>query len=77
MWWVRSIFKGQPERFRPDMIRFELSRNIEMKDVFITNSPRFHVRLFDCENIYVHDLEIYVDVWGQLSLQKFYSGIAL
>lgn len=57
------------------MIKFELSRNIEMKNVFITNGPRYQISLHDCEEIEMHDFEIYVDVWGQLSLQKFYGGV--
>jgi polygalacturonase len=75
MWWVRDIFQGQNECCRPDMIRFEHSRNIEMSGVFVTNSPRYHIVLKDCENVEMHDFEIYVDVWGQLSLQKFYGGV--
>jgi len=75
MWWVRDIFEGQKECCRPAMLKFELSRNIEVLDVYITNSPYYHIRLYDCENIYMHDFEIYVDVFGQLSLQKFYGGV--
>jgi len=55
------------------MMKIELSRNIEMKNVFITNAPRYHIVLRDSEEIYMHDFEIYVDIMGQLSLQKFYG----
>tara|TARA_B110000285_G_C15079590_1_gene592730 strand:- start:1036 stop:1296 length:261 start_codon:yes stop_codon:yes gene_type:complete len=73
MWWVRDIFMGQNECCRPHMMKIELSRNIEMKNVFITNAPRYHIVLRDSEEIYMHDFEIYVDIMGQLSLQKFYG----
>ena len=55
------------------MMKIELSRNIEMKNVFVTNGPRYHIVLRDSEEIYMHDFEIYVDIMGQLSLQKFYG----
>jgi len=56
------------------MLRFERSRHIEMSGVFVTNAPHYHIILKDCEEIYMHDFEIYVDVFGQLSLQKFYGA---
>jgi len=68
MWWVRSIFNGEPEHLRPHMLRFEESKNLEMTGVFVTNSPRYHIVLYDSENIYFHDFDIYVDIMGQLSL---------
>jgi len=46
------------------MVKFSHSRNIEMEGVFITNAPRYHIVLDDCENIQMHDFEIYVDVFG-------------
>jgi len=56
------------------MIKFHLSRNLEMSGVYVTNSPYYHIRLEDSEEIYMHDFEIYVDVFGQLSLQKLFGG---
>ena len=75
MWWVRDIVEGQDECCRPTMLRFELSRHLEMYDVFVTNSPYYHIILRDSEEIYMHDFEIYVDVFGQLSLQKFFGSM--
>lgn len=46
-----------------------------MSGVYVTNGPRYQIVLNDSENIYMHDFEIYVDVMGQLSLQKFYGGV--
>jgi len=74
MWWVRDIFQGQNECCRPDMLRFDLCRHIDMSGVFVTNAPHYHIILKDSEEIYMHDFEIYVDVFGQLSLQKFYGS---
>jgi len=56
------------------MLKFYLSRNIEMSGVYVTNGPRYHIVLRDSEEIYFHDFDIYVDVMGQLSLQKFFGG---
>jgi polygalacturonase len=75
MWWVRDIVMGQNESCRPHMLKFYLSRNIEMSGVYVTNGPRYHIVLKDSEEIYMHDFDIYVDVFGQLSLQKFFGGI--
>lgn len=57
------------------MLKFDLSRNIEMYGVFVTNGPRYHIVLHDSEEIYMHDFDIYVDVFGQLSISKFFGGI--
>ena len=75
MWWVRDIVMGQNECCRPHMLKFYLSRNIEMHGVYVTNGPRYHIVLKDSEEIYMHDFDIYVDVFGQLSLQKFFGSM--
>ena len=46
------------------MLKFKNTNNIEMEGVLILNAPRYHIVLDDCENIQMHDFEIYVDVWG-------------
>ena len=49
---------------RPELIRFELTRNMEVSGILVKNSPYYHIVINDCENAYMHDMEIYVDVWG-------------
>lgn len=73
MWWIRELF-GLNGAGRPKLIAIIESRNIEMSGLFITNSPSFHVKPYLCENVYLHDFEIFVDVWGQLELSKLFSS---
>jgi len=72
MWWIRELLQKNLHT-RPYIIAYEFSRNLEVRDVLIQNSPYYHIVLYDCENIYMHDFEIYVDVWGQLELHRLFS----
>jgi polygalacturonase len=63
MWWIREILQKNLQT-RPYIIKYYLSRNLEVRDVLILNSPYYHIVPYDCENIYMHDFEIYVDIWG-------------
>ena len=72
MWWVREILQKN-KHTRPYIIRYNLCRNIEVRDVLIQNSPFYHIVPDDCENIYMHDFEIYVDIWGQLELHRLFG----
>lgn len=73
MWWIREIFV-QNNHGRPFMMRFVKSRNIEMRDLYFHNSPYYHIVYKDCENLYSHDFEIYVDIVGQLELHRLFGG---
>lgn len=39
----------------------------------IRNAPYYHVVFDDCEFVSMQDAEIYVDVWGQLSLHQLFG----
>ena len=55
------------------MIYFHLSRHIQVNDVLIRNAPFYHVVFDDCEFVEMQDAEIFVDVWGQLSLHQLFG----
>ena len=69
MWWVRELF-GANHNKRPILLNIERGRNIEIKNVRWINSPRFHIWLEDVDNVWVHDFEIWVDVEGQVELNR-------
>ena len=55
------------------MIEIDTSRNIEWSGIFVTNSPSFNIVPHDVENVYMHDFEIYTDLWGILDLFKLFG----
>ena len=71
-WWVRE-FLGKNEYQRPYMVYFHLSRFVEVNDLLIRNAPYYHVVFDDCEFVSMQDAEIFVDIWGQLSLHQFFG----
>ena len=71
MWWLRE-FLGKNLAHRPKLIEIDYSRNIEIMNLFITNSPSFHIVPNQCENAYFHDFEIYVDIWKQFELGRLF-----
>ena len=72
MWWIREILQKN-KHTRPYIIKYRLSRNLEVRDLLIKNSPYYHIVPHDCENLYMHDFEIYVDIWGQLDIHRLFS----
>jgi polygalacturonase len=71
-WWVRE-FLSQNLYQRPFMIYFHLSRHVQVNDVLVRNAPYYHVVFDDCEFVSMQDAEIYVDIWGQLSLHQLFG----
>lgn len=55
------------------MIYFHLSRNIQVNDVLIRNAPYYHVVFDDCEYVSMEGAEIFVDIWGQISLYQLFG----
>jgi len=49
---------------------------IEISGILVKNSPYYHIIPYDCINGYMYDMEIYVDVLGQMSLHKLFSFMA-
>ena len=64
MWWVREILGKNPVG-RPKMISVWKGRNIEFYGITLRNSPYYHIHFKDVENVYVHDMEIKVNVMSQ------------
>lgn len=69
MWWVRE-FLGKNPVHRPQLWKGYRINGMEFSGLFVTNSPSFHIVPEDSQNLYFHDMEIYVDVMGQLELNK-------
>lgn len=63
MWWMREWLKLN-KAHRPKLLVILTSSNIELSQILVTNSPSFHIVPKHCENVYMHDFEIYVDSWG-------------
>jgi len=72
MWWVREALQFNVHG-RPYILEFKESSNIEMYGILVKNSPEYHIVLKDCWDIYFHDMEIYVDIWGQLELARLFG----
>ena len=73
-WWIREYMQTNP----PDMKRPRLFNgynldNFEMHGIFAKNSPRFFFRFNDCDGVYIHDMEIYTDIWGQLMIDDLFN----
>lgn len=63
MWWVREYI-GMNHHGRPKIIESRRAKNVEITGVTFKNSPYYHIDIRDAENLYFHDMEIYVDFWG-------------
>jgi large subunit ribosomal protein L31 len=72
MWWVREIFQKNIYH-RPKLIEISQTVNIEFSGIFVTNSPSFHIVPTDVANVYMHDFEIYADMFGILDLWKLFG----
>ena len=72
MWWVREIFQENIYH-RPKLIEISQTVNIEFSGIFVTNSPSFHIVPTDVANVYMHDFEIYADMFGILDLWKLFG----
>lgn len=58
-WWMARLLAG----FRPHpMVRLVTVKNLEIRDIFITQSPGWHVHIIDSEDVYIHHVKIRSDV---------------
>lgn len=73
MWWVREILQKN-KAHRPKLIEIRTSRNIEWSGIYVTNSPSFNIVPDDVENVYMHDFEIYTNLWGILDIFKLFGS---
>lgn len=46
---------------------------MEFSGLLVKDSPSFHIVPEDSQDLYFHDMEIYVDVMGQLELNKLFD----
>jgi hypothetical protein len=74
MWWVRE-FLQKNEAKRPKLLRFVNHKGAEISGLMFKNSPSFHIQGEQSEDMSFHDMEIYVDVMGQLDLHKLFGAI--
>ena len=65
---------GMNHHGRPKIIESRRAKNVEITGVTFKNSPYYHIDIRDCENIYIHDLEIFVDYWGDLEFKHILGG---
>jgi len=72
MWWIREILQKNLHT-RPYIIKYHQCSNIEVAGVLVKNSPYYHIVPSDCWDIYMHDFEIYVDIWGQMELHRLFG----
>ena len=63
-WWWREIFVRQIAG-RPHLLMMERNRNIEIEGTRWVNSPYYHLYLTDIDSFYIHDMEIFVDIFKQ------------
>lgn len=57
-WW-RMAYTGTDNR--PDMIKFQSSRNISISDLYLYSSPKYSVNFVDSADVTVHDITIFVN----------------
>jgi polygalacturonase len=58
---------------RPHLHTLANCRNVEFTGIKWANSPQFHLKQNNCDNLWFHDMEIEVDLWGQMNLGKFFG----
>ena len=68
-WWMRD-YAVLNYGNRPHLLRMDRVRNVEIDGIRWVNSPMYHMFLMDIDNFYIHDFEIFVDVFEQKKLAK-------
>jgi polygalacturonase len=63
-WWVRE-WKRENHNGRPNLLDMSRVQNVEISGVKFRNSPRYHISFDESDSIYIHDLEIEVDMLKQ------------
>lgn len=67
-WWVRE-FKNENKHSRPDLLYYSRVQTSEISGVSWRNGPKFHLHLMDVDSIYIHDMEIEVDILKQQEIR--------
>jgi len=69
-WWTRELLNKNPHK-RGKLMGMERLRHFEMSGVKWQNSMGFHIKIEDSDSVHIHDMEIFVDVMGQIKIHKF------
>ena len=48
--------------------------NTEIDGILVKDSPYYHIVTNDCVGAYMHDFEIFVNIWGQFQLHKMFHS---
>ena len=72
MWWQRE-YVGKNHNGRPDLIDIARGKNCEWTGIKLMNPPFYNMYWEDMDGADFHDFEIFVDIWGQLGLNKFFD----
>ena len=72
-WWIRE-FLVQNFQTRPCLFRTRRVRNFHFEGILVSNSPYYHFLLEDIDNFYIHDMEIYVDVFRQKNIHMMFGN---
>lgn len=74
MWWIREYLQTNPLHMkRPRLFNGYNLVDFEMSGIYVTNSPRFYIRCNDCDTVYIHDIEIYTDIFGILMIDDLFN----
>uniref|UniRef100_A0A914C3R8 Uncharacterized protein n=1 Tax=Acrobeloides nanus TaxID=290746 RepID=A0A914C3R8_9BILA len=69
-WWY-DFFNYVPHRdFRPYLFHMVRSKDVEIHNIHVRNSPCFHLNFYDMLNLHIHDLDIYVDFSSQQAMAE-------
>ncbi len=66
-WWWVFEFLNENQYERPHMLLIEVCSGIVFEKIALRNSPRFHFKMQDVENVEIRDMEIFADWWGTRS----------
>ena len=55
---------------RPNLLSIERGQNVEFSGIKWQNAPNYHLFIRDIDSFYLHDFEIYVDVFEQKKLAQ-------
>lgn len=60
-WWVRE-WDHKNKMGRPHLLSYKRVQMSEISGITWLNSPMYHMALNDIDSVYIHDLEIRVDI---------------
>uniref|UniRef100_A0A914EP65 Polygalacturonase n=1 Tax=Acrobeloides nanus TaxID=290746 RepID=A0A914EP65_9BILA len=73
-WWIYVWFNGSHADHRPYLVHMVHCKDIEIYNLYLKNSPYYHLNLEDMLNVHIHDIDIHVDIDKQKELLKKFGG---